>query len=77
MAFGFRVEEWPALADALLEHGQTHSVMTRQLSRFDEKFEVKGPLRCPDSRRPEVWTVWQLDKDALAPRLITAYPADK
>lgn len=75
MAFGFKEEEWEVIADALLEHGRAYPVVNRKVSRFGEKFEIKGALRCPDGRNPEVWTVWQLDKDGLAPRLITAYPA--
>ena len=45
-------------------------------SRFGTKYEIEGPLKTPDERNPRIWTVWQIDKDRLAPRLITAYPSN-
>ena len=62
-AFGFRRESWEALRDALCEHGR--------------RCEVHGELSTPDGRRPRVCTVWQLELDQAAPRLITAYPSEE
>ena len=33
-------------------------------------------LKAPDGRQPRVRTVWQLDHEQVAPRLITAYPLE-
>jgi hypothetical protein len=72
--FGFRVEAWEQLAQALREHGQTHDVTRTRETGFGFRYEVEGRLDCPNGRRPRVRTVWQIDEGAVAPRLITAYP---
>ncbi|MEE4211290.1 MAG: hypothetical protein V2I43_18730 [Parvularcula sp.] len=77
MAFGFRLEHWEEMAEALKEHAKTNPVEATSESRFGIKFEIEGPIRTPDGRSPRIWTVWQIDKDRLAPRLITAYPSHK
>jgi hypothetical protein len=71
---GFTSDEWPELARALKAHGQTQPVVGTTKSVYGAKHEIEGPLRCPDGRSPIVRSVWQIDKDELAPRLITAYP---
>ena len=72
--FGFRVEDWEALARALLEHGQPHDVSSERETGFGPRYEVDGPLNTPDGRTPRMRTVWQLDHGHVAPRRITAYP---
>jgi hypothetical protein len=74
--FGFDVERWEVLAEALRVHGQRHEVRRVRETGFGPRFEVEGELPCPDGRRPRVRTVWQLDQGELAPRLITAYPLE-
>jgi hypothetical protein len=76
-AFGFRAEQWETLAHALREHGQNHDVTKTQETGFGPRYEVEGELTAPDGRRPLVRTIWQLDRSALSPRLITAYPAEE
>jgi len=76
-AFGFRVEQWEILAQALREHGQNHDVTKVRETGFGPRYEVEGALPAPDGRRPRVCTVWQLDRTAIAPRLITAYPLEE
>jgi hypothetical protein len=71
---GVTSDEWPELARALKVHGQTQPVVGTTVSAYGAKHEIEGPLRCPDGRSPMVRSVWQIDKDELAPRLITAYP---
>jgi hypothetical protein len=72
--FGFTAETWERLAEALRVHGQTYEVKRMRETGFGPRFEVEGTLKAPDGREPLVRSVWQLDKDAVAPRLITAYP---
>ena len=74
--FGFRLEEWKVLAIALEEHGRQNEVVVTRETGFGPRYEVKGELNTPDGRRPQVCTVWQVDVDRIAPRLITAYPLD-
>ncbi len=68
VTFGFRIEEWERLADALREHGRK--------SGFGPRYEVEGELSTPDGRRPRVRTVGQLDEGEVAPQLITTYPLE-
>jgi hypothetical protein len=74
--FGFRIEEWAVLAEALREHGQQHEVSKVKQTVFGPRYQVEGEIRAPDGRRPRVCTVWQLDEGQVAPRLITAYPVE-
>ena len=69
VAFGFRVAEWQRLAQAFREHGQTQAVARLRATGFGPRYEVEGPLRTPDGRRPLVRTVWQLDKGAVDHRV--------
>src|SRR5882724_2368576 len=62
--FGFTLEAWEALADALREHGQQHEVLKEKETGFGPRYEVDGELTTPDGRRPQVRTVWQVDTGA-------------
>lgn len=75
-AFGFHREAWEVLRDALCEHGRRWDVKTMTETGFGPRYEVHGELETPDGRRPPICTVWQLDADQTAPRLITAYPSE-
>ncbi len=72
--FGFKLEKWEALAEALRTHAQTGKVKTVRETKYGRLFEVEGKLNTPDGRSPRIRSVWQLDKDSVAPRLVTAYP---
>ena len=74
--FGFRVEAWEQLAQALLEHGQRNEVMRTRETGFGPRYEVEGKLNCPNGGAPLVRSVWQMDDGEVAPRLITAYPLE-
>jgi uncharacterized protein DUF6883 len=74
--FGFTLSAWEVLAVALKEHGAENEVLKSKDTGFGPRYEVEGELPAPDGRRPRVRTVWQVDVDQEAPRLITAYPAE-
>jgi hypothetical protein len=74
--FGFCLEEWEKLADALRLHGRSHEVEPAFDTGFGPRYAVAGPLETPCGRSTRVRTVWQLDQGAFAPRLITAYPLE-
>lgn len=74
--FGFRLEAWEMLAEALREHGRAHDVTEARETGFGPRYIVEGELSTPAGRRPRVRTVWQMDKGAVAPRLISAYPLE-
>jgi hypothetical protein len=73
-AFGFRIEAWEVLAEALRGHVAEHETCGEAASAFGTRYVVEGPLETPNGRRPEVRTVWFLESESDAPRLVTAYP---
>ena len=52
--FGFRVERWEVLAEALLEHGRRHEVARTRETGFGPRYTVEGELNTPGGRRPQV-----------------------
>jgi len=74
--FGFKIEDWRVLADALLDHSRKNEVARESETGFGTRYTVEGELEIPSGRRPRVRTVWQLDKNLVAPRLISAYPLE-
>ena len=70
------MEQWERLAEALREHGRTHEVVREVKTGFGPRYVVEGELVTPGGRRPRIRTIWQFDKGAVAPRLITAYPLE-
>ena len=74
--FGFSPEKWEILAKALRIHGQTHEVEKVNITDYGTRFVIEGKLNTPDGRHPHIRSIWQLDKDAVAPKLITAYPLE-
>lgn len=42
--FGFRLEEWERLAEALREHGRTHEVAKMRETGFGPRYAVEGNL---------------------------------
>ncbi len=77
LAFGFRTNRWEIMTIALKKHAKSNVLVKTSESVFGEKFEIEGPIQSPDGRNPRIVTVWQVDKEHLAPRLITAYPYKK
>lgn len=82
-SFGFRVEAWQTLAEALLRHGALGDLVETTTTPFGVQYAVVGPLECPDGRRPTVRSVWEASPDDSGPgsepgygqpRLVTAYP---
>lgn len=75
MAFGFTIEEWEQLAEALIRHASTHEVAKVELRPpFGIHYVVDGTLETPDKRNPAVRVVWIIDEGDDFPRLISAYP---
>lgn len=72
--FGFKVEQWQVLAEALRMVGISNPVAATVESSFGTRYTVDGSLQTPDGRSPRVRTVWILEPGTPGPRLITAYP---
>ncbi|HEX8734437.1 MAG TPA: hypothetical protein VF721_03890 [Pyrinomonadaceae bacterium] len=72
--FGFTVEHWEVLADALKFHAAEHEVIKTETSPFGMRYIIEGELSTPDRRNPSVRSVWFIENDSDAPHLATAYP---
>ena len=72
--FGFRVENWSSLAEALRIHGANNDVVEVTETEWGTEYVVEGILETPDRRNPQVRVVWIVDRGRDVPRLITAYP---
>ena len=59
--FGFRVDQWQSLADALRVQGTSHEVVEIVETVFGPRYHVDGIIETPDGRNPKIKTVWQVD----------------
>jgi hypothetical protein len=76
MIFGFSVAQWKQLADALLDHAQTHEVVKTEQTQFGTRYVIEGVLATPIKRKPQVRVVWFISTDGTQPHLVTAYPLE-
>lgn len=70
---GFRIEQAPIFAEALIRHAQLE-VARIVPDRFGIKYLIDAAMLTPDGRSPIVRSVWIIDTASDAPRLVTAYP---
>ncbi len=73
--FGFRSEEWEALARALLAHQAANPVCRTREVAWGRLVTVECSMVTPDGRSPCIHSVWA--EDAAGRRLVTAYPAPR
>ncbi|MCU0481140.1 MAG: hypothetical protein MUE54_08005 [Anaerolineae bacterium] len=75
LAFGFTIETWQIMVDALKHHAQTHDVQSVvPRPPFGTHYVIEGMLITPDGRNPQVRVIWSIDEYSIIPRLISAYP---
>jgi hypothetical protein len=74
--YGFQVEDWSVLADALMAHAKSNPIAQTVDSEWGSRYSVDGPLYTPSARQPNpmVRTIWQRDCGLDEGRLITAHP---
>jgi len=54
MRFGFALDNWQVLRDALVMHAGNNEVALSMTRRHGVMYEVIGPLKTPDGRNPQV-----------------------
>lgn len=75
LAFGFTIEAWQIMAEALKQHAAAHEVTATVVREtFGVNYVVEGTLNTPDGRNPEVRVIWAIDEGDDVPRLVSAYP---
>lgn len=75
--YGFSALEWQSLAAALRRHAEDHPVAEIVETAFGVRYVVDASLQAPDGRKPEVRTVWFIEREGASPRLVTAYPVKR
>jgi hypothetical protein len=59
--FGFTIADWQTFAGALISQARLCHLTKLSASRFGTKYQIDGPLRCPDGRSPAIQAVWLVD----------------
>ena len=72
--FGFQLEHWQVLAEALRTHAQEYEWAYTQDTSFGTCNIIDGALATPTGRQPMVRTVWIVETGTTTPRLVSAYP---
>ena len=75
-ALGFQRENWRVLADALRQVLRNSPITKSMTSVHGKKYIVDGALRSPLGKVATVRTIWIVDTEGDAPRLVTAYPRE-
>ena len=75
--FGFRVEDWRFLAEALLQHVRDNEVVESEETRHGTRYAVDGLLVSPDGAVLNVRSAWYIDPGSVVPRFVTAHPLPK
>lgn len=71
---GYSVQSWERLARDLVRHARVHPVASVSISRYGQKFEVRGTLVGPTGAEARLVTIWIVLRGESHPRLVTAYP---
>lgn len=74
LSFGFTLDNWKTMAQALITHAATHEVARTEASEDGTRYVIEGMLNTPDNRNPAVRVIWYIERDQEIPRFITAYP---
>jgi hypothetical protein len=77
LRFGFKIEEWHFLSEALLRHARENDVVEREETRHGTRYAIDGPLVAPDGTALNVRTAWYINPGATVPRFVTAHPLPK
>jgi len=72
--FGFSVEAWDELAQALRQHATDHEIVKAEQSPFGTRYVIDGHITAPDGRTPLVRSVWFIATGETIPQFATAYP---
>lgn len=75
--FGFRASAWQVLRDALISHLQTGHITSVSETEFGKKYIIDGALMTPAGQKPHIRAIWFVATGSAAPRLVTAYPAER
>lgn len=74
---GFHVSRPEELLAGLLRLAREGEVLDQEATVFGTKYVVDGTLEGPSGVSAPVRTIWILERESVAPRLVTAYPGPR
>ncbi|MSU51019.1 MAG: hypothetical protein EXS37_18335 [Opitutus sp.] len=74
MRFGFTVEEWSRLAEALLQEARENDVGVSEQTRHGMRYVVDRHVKTSAGASLNVRTAWFIDSAGGVPRFVTAHP---
>jgi hypothetical protein len=77
LSFGFTIETWEILAEALRRHAASHEVTKVEPSPFGTRYVIEGIIATPDGRTPAIRAIWFTETGEQIPRFATAYPLSR
>ena len=72
--FGFSVDLWEELAQALRRHVADNEIAKVEDSPFGIRYVIEGKIMAPDGRTPMIRSVWFVATSETIPWFVTAYP---
>jgi len=76
MAFGYNLDEWRLLANALCRLVASVEVAKSVETVHGTKYVVDGAMETPSGLTIGVRTIWIVDRGLDRPRMVTAYPCE-
>jgi hypothetical protein len=74
LQYGFSLDRWHELAEALRMHGRQNDVVDIEQTRYGVRYAVDGALVAPDGRVLNVRSAWYIDIEGGVARFVTAHP---
>jgi len=71
---GYQRDDWQRLRTELLRIGATAEVNEGRTGKYGVKYVVDGILLSSSIEEARIRTVWIVEEEGEAPRLVTAYP---
>ncbi len=73
--YGFVLDRWNELAEAIIWHAHEYEVtMIDRSSPFGVKYTIVGRMPAPDGRWPNIRVIWTILNESSVPRFTTAFP---
>ncbi|MCC6802471.1 MAG: hypothetical protein IT319_06280 [Anaerolineae bacterium] len=77
LGFGFTLEAWKVMANALLQHAAEYEVVKVESTEDGDRYVIEGSIQTPDGRDPFVRSIWFVERGQRVPQFVTAYPMKK
>ena len=76
-ALGYRRPDWRVLRESLAAVARTGRIQAVAATEHGVKYSIVGDVNVPRGGKATIKTIWIIDGNTAAPRLVTAYPAEE